>query len=285
MQRIFDAVVDRTRSRLDVPTVRTLFGAKHRPHLRRKTGPPRLGAVIETLRYDLTTFKVHFGRLTLKAYTKGEHVLRVEAITHNTNELRCGRILERFPDIVARLAAMAEHFCTALDCVDVGFIPDGLLDNLPLPSQIGTTRVGGIDLNKPRLRQALSAALALAAAPTGFTVADFTAKVHAMTGQDAATYTIRQAAYDLRKLRGKQLIHKADRCRRYHVPSDAARTIAALLTLREHVIAPILAGVRSPRLGRKPLHWTAVDRDYETLRVNMQALFDHLGIATAPAAA
>lgn len=135
MQHVFDTVVDRTRSRLDVPAVRPLFGAKRRPHRDRKTGPPRLEAVIETPRYDLTTFKVHFRRLTLKAYTKGEHVLRVEAITHNTKDLGCGRVLDRFPEIVTRLAAMADRFCTTLDCVDVGFIPDRLLEELPLPSQ------------------------------------------------------------------------------------------------------------------------------------------------------
>jgi hypothetical protein len=280
MQRIFDAVVDRTRSRLDVPAVRTLFGAKHRPHRDRTTGPPRLEAVIETPRYDLTTFKVHFGRLTLKAYTKGEHVLRIEAITHNTKDLGCGRVLDRFPEIVTRLAAMAERFCTTLDCVDVGFIPDRLLDELPMPAQIGATRVGGIDLNKPRLRHALSALLALAPAPQGFTVAEFTAKVHAITGQTDTDYTTRQAAYDLRKIRGKQLVDKPGRTRRYHVPPDAARAIAALLTLRQHVIAPILTGVRSPRLGRKPAHWTPVDRDYEQIRIAMQPLFHHLGIAT-----
>jgi hypothetical protein len=280
MQRVFDAVVDRTRSRLDVPAVRTLFGAKRRPHRDRATGPPRLEAVIETPRYDLTTFKVHFGRLSLKAYTKGEHVLRVEAITHNTADLGCGRVLDRFPEIVTRLAAMAERFCTTLDCVDVGFIPDRLLDDLPLPSQIGATRVGGIDLNKPRLRNALSALLALAAAPHGFSVTQFAAKVRAMTGQTDTDYTTRQAAYDLRKIRGKQLVDKPGRSRRYHVPPDAARAIAALLTLREHVIAPILAGVRTPRLGRKPAHWTPVDRDYEQIRIAIQPLFDHLGIAT-----
>jgi hypothetical protein len=280
MQRVFDAVVDRTRSRLDVPAVRTLFGAKQRPHRDRTTGPPRLEAVIETPRYDLTTFKVHFGRLTLKAYTKGEHVLRVEAITHNTKDLGCGRVLDRFPEIVTRLAAMAERFCTTLDCVDVGFIPDRLLDDLPLPSQIGATRVGGIDLNKPRLRNALSALLALAAAPNGFTVAQFAAKARAMTGHTDTDYTTRQAAYDLRKIRGKHLVDKPGRSRRYHVSPDAARAIAALLTLREHVIAPILAGVRSPRLGRKPAHWTPVDRDYEQIRIAMQPLFAHLGIAT-----
>src|SRR5690349_9189832 len=68
MDKVFDRVVDRTR---DVPILRTLFGVKHRPG---RNGTPdlslKLAAVIETPRYDLTLFKVHFGNLTLKAYTK-----------------------------------------------------------------------------------------------------------------------------------------------------------------------------------------------------------------------
>jgi hypothetical protein len=280
MDRVFDRVVDRTRSRLDVPILRTLFGAKQRPG---RNGTPdlslRLAAVIETPRFDLTLFKLHFGNLTLKAYTKGEHVLRFEAVVHNTRALRCGRVLDNFPTIIARLAAMVDRFCTTLDCVDVTFIGDDLLDRLPTPAQIGATRVGGVDLNKPRIRAALSAVLALSPASDGFTVAELTAKVHTMTGHTG--YTIRQAAYDLRKLRGKDLITKPGRTRRYHLEPQNAGTIAALLALREQVIAPILAGVRSPRMGRKPITWTSVDRDYEKIRIDMQTLFQDLGIRAA----
>jgi hypothetical protein len=284
MDRVFNTVADRTRSRLDVPRLRTLFGAKKRPGLGgTRDLSPRLAVVIETPRWDLTLFKVHFGRLTLKGYTKGEHVLRLEAVVHNTRQLGCGRAIGKFPQIITRLQGMAERFCTTLDCVDTCFLPDGTLDGLPLPSRIGRTRVGGIDLNKPRIRAALAAVLALAAAPGGFTVADLAAKVQAMTRQTG--YTIRQAAYDLRKLRGKDLIVKPGRSRRYQVPPQAARTIAGLLALRDQVIGPILAGVRSPRLGRKPAHWTAIDRDYETLRIGMQTLFLDLGITTSSAAA
>ncbi len=253
MEDIFDAAVDRTRSRLDVPQVITLFGAKMRPRTARGRRPPRLEVAIETPAYDLTKFKVHFGNLTLKGYTKGERVLRFEAIAHNTRDLRCGKALEKFPPIVARLKQMVEEFCTALDCVDVGFIPDGLLDALPAPSQLGGTRVGGIDVNKPRTRAVLAAALALAIAPGGFTVADFTAKVRAMTGQ--AGYTTRNAAYDLRKLRCKHLAGKPGRTRRYHISPGAARIISALLTLREHVIAPLLAGtVGCPEPSGQSIH-------------------------------
>jgi DNA-binding transcriptional ArsR family regulator len=286
MERVFNTVVDRSRSRLDVASLRTLFGTKQRPRIKgRGDLSARVGTVIETPRHDLSIFKVHFGLLTLKAYTKGEHVLRFEAIVHNTRALGVGRVLERFPEIVCRLGAMVQRFCDALDCVDVGFIPDGLLDELPLASQIGATKVGGVDLNKPRMRNVLGALLALAAAPEGFTVADLAARVRKMTGQGDGDYSIRQAAYDLRKLRGKGLVAKPGRTRRYQVPLPAVRTITALLILRDHVIAPILAGVRSPRRGRKPAHWTAVDRDYESLRVGMETLLGDLGIVTEAAAA
>lgn len=282
MERTFDTILDRTRTRIDVPRLRTLFGVGQRP--RRAPGADvtmNQAVVIERPKWNLTVFKVNFGLLTLKGYTKGEHVLRFEAIVHNTKALHTGRVLGKFPEIVARLTGMVDRFTTMLDCVDVSFLPDGILDQLPTPSQIGATRVGGIDLNKPRTRAALAGVLALAIAPEGFTVGDFATTVRSQTGLDEQQYTTRQAAYDLRKLRGKHLVDKPGRTRRYRVPGQAARTIAALLALREHVIAPILAGVRTPRRGRKPATWTRIDDDYQTLRLGMHALFEDLAINTA----
>lgn len=57
-------------------------------------------------------------------------------------------------------------FATALDCADIEFLPDG-----PLPlDRVGT--IVGIDLNKQRIRAALSSALILAPAPGEFTTAE-----------------------------------------------------------------------------------------------------------------
>ena len=89
MRRLFERIVDRTRSRLDIPRVRTIFGAKQRPQHHRR-GASTVEAVIETPRYDLTWFTLTFGRLGVKAYTKGEHVLRFEATCHNTKDLNVG---------------------------------------------------------------------------------------------------------------------------------------------------------------------------------------------------
>jgi hypothetical protein len=233
------------------------------------------------LSYDLTWLKVTFGRLGLKAYTKGERVLRIEATCHNAAELGCGRILDKLPDIVGRLAGMAERFCTTLDCASVGFVSDRLLDDLPRPGQLGAIRVGGISLDSPRTRSALAAVAALSAAPKGFTVAELAAKVHTLTGQTDADYSCRQAAYDLRKLRAKHLVEKPGHTRRYHIPPVALRTITAITTLRDRVLPPLLAGVRKPRAVTNRSNWTAVEHDYQALRLDMETLFHDLGIGAA----
>lgn len=279
MDEVFSRLIDRTRARIDVPVLKTLFGFKRRPHRDRAGGPPRLAAVIETPVYDLTVLKLHFGKLTLKAYTKGEHVLRFEAIAHNTSELRAGRSLERFCEIVTTLAAMLERFLTICDCVHASFVTDQALDQLPQPAWLGRTRLGGIDINRPRARAALSAALALAACPGGFTAARFTAKVQAITGDTG--YTARQAAYDIRKLRAKNLIVRSGRSRRYHTPPEAARTLAGIVVLRDQVIVPCLAGIRDAHPGPPPATPSTTDQHYEKLRRQMRDLLHDCGITAA----
>jgi len=281
LDAVFDTMTSRVRSGLDVPRLRTLFGARRRPA---GTGEPsmKLAATLERPAWDLTIFKAHFGLLTVKAYSKGERVLRLEAITHNTKSLGVGRVLDRFGDIVVRLQQICDRFDVVCDCVDTTFVPDGLLDDLPRPGHVGAARVAGVNLDDARLRAVLAAVIALAPLPDGFTVADLTAKVHALTGETG--YTTRQAAYDLKKLRGKRLVDKPGRTRRYHVSPDAIRAVTALLTLREKVIAPIVAGVRD-EADRTPATITRIDRDYQALRAGMRTLFDDLGITTTPAAA
>jgi len=165
---------------------------------------------------------------------------------------------------------------TTLECIDTSFVPD----HLPRPGVVGAGRVSGISLDSARIRTVLAAVVTLAPAPGGFTVADLTTKVHALTGK--THYTTRQGAYDLRKLPGKHLIDKPGRGRRYQIEPIAVRTVTALLTLREQVIAPILAGVRDPDPATATTCTSTATTS--TCAPAMRALFDHLGIATEPAA-
>ncbi len=139
--------------------------------------------------------------------------------------------------------------------------------------------MGGIDPNKPRMRAALGAVLALAPSPQGFTASEFASQVRTITRQNEQEYGPRRAAYDLKKIRAKNLVTKVGSSRHYQPVSQGLKTIAALLVLREKVIQLLLAGIATPGLRRKRKNWSRLDQHYETLRLNMRGLFEELGIA------
>jgi len=276
LDQVFQALIDRSRAPLDLKSIRTILGYRRRPRYRRRA--KRLAeweVSLEKPAYDLTIFKLHCGKLTLKIYSKGERVLRIEAVAHNTQELNCGRALAKFPEVVSRLKSVLERFADALSCIDQCFIADDMLEQLPAASQVGKTTVGGIDLNKTRMRAVVEAVIALSASPNGFTASDVAARVRL----HCAPYGPRHAAYDLKKLRGKHILCRIGYTRRYEPLPSGLRAITALVVLRNKAIKPLLAAavpLRPPRGAHNP---KPIDAHYHALQLAMRGVFHELGIA------
>jgi hypothetical protein len=277
LDALFQGLIDRTRRHLDVPRLQTIFGYKHRPHLRAGSKRFRIAQVLDDSAYNLTVFKVHFGSLTLKIYDKGARVLRIEAVAHNVKGLRCGKIIEKLPVMLAQLQRMVTDFLNVVHAANHHFLPDGVLDELVQPSMRGSRRLAGVDLQKPRIRAVGQAVVALAANPAGFTTAELAAKLPEFA-QEPITYTSRQAAYDLAKLRGKQLVERIDKTRRYRVPRRGVRTLAGMLVLREKVIKPVLAGLGRPRRGPRPKFIDPLDQHYDNLQRELRSTFQTLAL-------
>ena len=279
LEQLVEALIDRTRTRLDLKRLKTIFGRKQRPFRHRGHKQPRLEVVTERPVYNLTIFKIHFGQLTLKLYTKGANVLRCEAIVHNTKAFKTRRSLANFPTIVAQLKAILDRFLDHLHYIDPCFLADDTLDTVAEAAYLGQTRMAGIDLNKPRMRAVLEAIVSLAFSPTGFIVSDLAAKVRDILKLSQEQYQSRHAAYDLKKFRAKAWLHKIGKSRRYEATPDGLRTMSALLILREKVIKPVLAGAGKPKRDPKPKHQSPVDVLYQTIQLAMYNLFQTLGIA------
>ena len=253
MDRVFGALIDRVRGPLDLRTVKTVFGRRQRP--RRHKRQPRAPVVevsLETIEYDLTILRIRFGRLTLKIYTKGERVLRIEAMAHNARDLGCRLGASYFPEAVDALRRMVERFVEVLDCLDTTFIDAGLLDRLSRPGRLGAVRVGGIDINRARARAVMQALLTLSPNPAGFTSSELATKVARLLKDER--YSPSRAAYDLRKFRCKGLAAKIPRSRRYCVDASALRAMAALLLLRDKVLPTPRSGIHAPPRAQAPYH-------------------------------
>jgi hypothetical protein len=280
MEQVFQALIDRSRVRLDLKTVKTILGCKRRPKYRsHKKRAAEWEVAVERPAYDLTIFKLHCGGLTLKIYSKGERVLRIEVVVHNTRELHCGRALDKFPEIVCRLKALLERFADALSCIDAPFIADQTLERLPTASRVGKVVVGGIDLNKPRMRWVAEAVIALSTASNGFTASELAARVCTLGQQTPAQYGPTRAAYDLKKFRGQQIVQRIGRTRRYEARLEGLKAITALIVLRDKAIKPLLAATQESRPSRGAQYPTPLDAHYDAIRTAMRGVFHELGIA------
>jgi hypothetical protein len=274
LEQVFQGLIDRTRATLDIKKVKTILAAKQRPHQKSKT---RWQITVETPEYGLTIFKIYAGALTLKLYTKGERVLRSEVIVNNVRKLKQGNSLGRWPKVVTHLKEVLARFLEVLQCADSATLDDGTYESLPQASTVGAARVAGINLASTRMAAVMDAVVALSTHPGGFTSGELAIKVQERLAVAAVKYQPRQAAYDLKKLRGKKLLMKIAKTRRYEAPADALRTLVALGLLREKVLKPVL---RNHNLdGRPPRSDKLIDRHYYNLRQEMRRLFRTLKIA------
>ena len=170
LERLFDRAAGLARTS-------TIDGDAGQRPCRRKLREGRYGVVVETAAYDLTVFKVHDGKLTLKICSKGESVLRIEAVVHNAKELCCGLSLGNFPRMVELLRGMLERFLNTLHWLDVCFIAGDTLEGLGSASRVGKSNAGGVDFNRPRMRALVRAVIVLASSPKGFTASEVAREV------------------------------------------------------------------------------------------------------------
>ena len=279
MDQVFQALIDRSRAPLDLKTIKTILGYKRRPKYRQRARRSTEWEVaVERPTYDLTIFKLHSGKLTLKIYTKGERILRIEAVAHNTQELNCGRSLDKFPEVVFRLKAILERFADALSCIDQCFIADDL-------ARASAARLAGRQNSRRGHRSQQGADALCRRGPdrlvSGQWIAasDVAARVRLLSKQSPLQYGPRHAAYDLKKLRGKQIVDRIRHTRRYETLPSGLRALTALLVLRNKAIKPLLAAAQPLRPTRGAHNPHPIDTHYQTINLAMQGVFHELGLA------
>src|SRR6266446_2191091 len=133
-----------------------------------------------------------------------------------------------------------------------------MLEQLPAASRVGKTILGGIDLNKARMRRVIEALLALSSSPNGFTASEVAARVRALSKQSPSQYGPRHATYDLKKLRGKHIIRRIGHIRRYE---------------------PLLAAAQPLRPKRGASNPKPIDLHYDAIQAAMKGVFHELGLA------
>jgi hypothetical protein len=159
--------------------------------------------------------------------------------------------LEKIPELVDRLQAMLERFLQVVRCVDVSCLDERTWDELPTPSQVGKARVAGL-----------------------------AAKVREICDWSPEQYQARHASYDLKKLRGKNLIRQNGR-RYYETSADSLQKITALAILQDKVIKPVLAKASNAKSRKTPALASPIEAHYAAVQKEIAALCQALGLKIA----
>ncbi len=281
LDQMYQNLITLTRGKLDIKRLTTIMGRKNRPY-NRKQKRPGIEIRIEKPDYNLTIFKIHFGKITLKLYDKGERVLRAEVVVHNARELKCKRSVSNFEEIVNKLNIIMNNFMNNLCYTHVSLLDDGSFKQLIAPSKKGEQRLAGVDINKNRTIAIMESVVALAIKPNGYTAKDITILTKdRLDKKQAKDYRPAKAAYDIRKLRGKGLVVKIEKSRKYKTTKKGIETIIAVLAITQKTIPTILSSINKNVISDNPDEMQNIDKIYINIRNEIKEIHKQYGIKAA----
>jgi hypothetical protein len=283
LEEVFQKMIDRTRAPLDIKTLETIFGRRHRQPTKKQQRAGRSGfevtKEVDASNWDMTVWRVRWGHVVLKIYDKAGRVLRVEVKVLNTAALGCGKRVEKLGEQLTCMQGMLERFLASMQAAHVSFLDEGQFERWAEPSQRGKRRLAGLDLNKARNRAVIASVSGLATQPEGFTSVELAQAVRARMGWKEDQYPSRRAAYDLAKLRGKALVDPVEGRRRYQCRPEQLGVLCSYVVLREQVIKPVLAGIARKKLAPSPAQLSPLDAHYLALRQEFLRTCQTLGLA------
>jgi hypothetical protein len=237
----------------------------------RKTTPSAFSTRV--LRQGVVScLKVFYKKSFLKQYTKGGRVLRTEVCVNDPRDFRIGKSLVH----LGYLGSIAYHALTRFQKAQAVAVATALdrstFERLVTPSQRGGQRVAGLRFGAPRAMRLLAALGCAGLTFKAFSHADLRAVLVDRLGGEPADCTPARLAYDLRKLRGKGLVRKAQGRNLYTLTDLGYRVALYFTKLHQRLLAPTLDGLDAAVRTALGASSHRLDRAL----VNLNAGFDHL---------
>ena len=277
LDNVYQHIINLTRERIDIPYLKMLLGRKTRPYItKHHSSAPEVQ--VQTPDYNLTVFKIHVGKLTLKLYDKGERTLRAEVVVHNTKELGCKRSLEYFEEMVLKLNELMGSFMNNITYAHAAIIDDGTMENLSKPVQSGKARLAGINLTNKRNVALMECVLALMIHPKGFSSA---ALMEMMRKKRFRDYTINNARYDLRKLKGKKFVQKIKGKQNYQATKHGIQTMSAALCVWKQQLKPLLSIVNKKDIDEQTKQLSVMETHFLNAKKEINNISNLYGIKIA----
>jgi hypothetical protein len=125
----------------------------------------------------------------------------------------------------------------------------------------------------------LKALISHSETPGGLTSSQLANKYIEIIAIPTNTYRSRQASYDLKKFRAKQLVHKITGWRRYLTDTNGIKHMVALLIWHEKAFLPLIDNSGKVPSRRRKKEFSIIDYHFRNIQFEMKHIFEKLNIA------
>ena len=157
-------------------------------------------------------------------------------------------------------------------------IDDATMENLSKPVQTGKTRLAGITLTNKRNVALMESVLALMLYPQGFSCIDLKEMMRKKRFKD---YTINNARYDMRKLKGKTFVQKIKGKQKYQATKSGIQNISAVLCVWKQELKPFLTMVNKKSIDEQSKELNIIETHFCNARKEIHSISNLYGIKIA----
>ena len=229
----------------------------------------------------VSCLKVFYKRSFLKQYNKGGRVLRTEVCINDPGDLGVRKSLVH----LGYLGTIAHHALTRFLKAQAVALSTALdrstFERIIMPSEKGGKRVAGIRFGAPGSMRVLEALGCAGLTFRAFSNADLRAVLVERLGAPAQQVTPGHIGYQLRKLRGKELVRKV-KGRNLYTLTDLGHRVALYFTkLHQRLLTPALNTFDTALAGRPGRSTHPIDRALQGLNTKLDALAQLCQLQTA----
>jgi hypothetical protein len=234
IHKIFERSCELGLWRLTAHRISEIFGVRLNKRLRGK-----LATVIEQIEHGHHVFRAYWKNSFLKQYEKFSRFLRNELVSNNLRDFGLKKGLNHLDAVRKRFQTITGRFA---DCqaqwlnVHVDF---PLLQRLARPVTIGTVRYPGIKIHEPRLIRLMEVLLHGGTTVGGWTAKQIHQAVLTTFELSAKTYGLNQLRYDLRKLKGHDLLEREGRRYAYRLTPKGLQVALLFLFFHKRLCGPL----------------------------------------------
>jgi hypothetical protein len=234
IHKIFERSCEIGLWRLTAHRISEIFGVRLTKKLRGK-----LATVIEQIEHGHHVFRVNFKNALLRQYEKFSRFLRNELLSNNLTDFGLRKGLDHLDDVRHKFQVITGHFAgfqaQALN-VHVDF---PLLQRLALPVIRGTVRHPGIRIQDVRVIRLLEVLLHGGTTVGGWTSKQIHQAVLATFQLSPNAYGLNQLRYDLRKLKGHELLQRDGRRYAYQLTTKGVQVALLFLFFHKRLCGPL----------------------------------------------